>query len=426
MLYDRPRKASMEYFEGKNIILADGQQAKITQPQARQIYQYLVRNNYIDENDNVTQDYRDDMKNDTLAALPETLRPIQESIHKLVQAIFDDKILAEMFQDANKTPAPENPLNDRFYKQAFQTLWTAINHRYAYTVDFDSNELIGKAIAAINAELYVSQLQYTVTVGSQREQISGEQMRESDSFGAVKTKTSTLKHTEVSQIKYDLVGKIADGTVLTRRTVTAILKGIDPMKFAMFQNNPEEFISKVIRLIKEQKATMIVEHITYDTIDGGYDSSIFTAEKHGKTFDQAFPATKAIQDYVFTDGSAEKSVERKFVEALDGAQEVNIYAKLPKGFAIPTPVGHYSPDWAIVFHEGAVRHIYFVAETKGTMDSLNLRPISCSDEECVQILQRIIEKKEVPNLSDWKNITDKIFQETCIVHVRPTDEGITH
>ena len=154
----------------------------------------------------------------------------------------------------------------------------------------------------------------------------------------------------------------------------------------MFQHNPEEFISKVTRLIKEQKATMIVEHITYDQIEGSYDSSIFTAEKNGRSLEEAFPATKAIQDYVYTDGTAEKSVERKFAEALDSAAEVNIFAKLPKGFSIPTPVGHYSPDWAIVFHEGAVRHIYFVAETKGTMDSLNLRPIEKAKIDCARKL----------------------------------------
>ena len=131
---------------------------------------------------------------------------------------------------------------------------------------------------------------------------------------------------------------------------------------------------------------MIVEHITYDQIEGSYDSSIFTAEKNGHSLEEAFRATKAIQDYVYTDGTAEKSVERKFAEALDSAAEVNIYAKLPKGFSIPTPVGHYSPDWAIVFHEGAVRHIYFVAETKGTMDSLNLRPIEKAKIDCARKL----------------------------------------
>ena len=183
---------------------------------------------------------------------------------------------------------------------------------------------------------------------------------------------------------YDLIGKIAEGTVLTRRTVSAILQGIRVDKLYMFRNNPEEFISKVIRLINEQKATMIVEHISYDTIEGEYDSSIFTAEKATQSFDKAFLAKKAIQDYVFTDGYAEKSVERRFAEDLDAADEVCVYAKLPRGFHIPTPVGNYSPDWAIAFYEGTVKHIYFVAETKGSMSSMQLRLIEESKIHCAR------------------------------------------
>lgn len=411
VLYDRPRKASIEYFEGKNVIMADGSTAKINASDARKIYQYLVRNNYVDEDDGITQDYRDDVAADRLKPLPEGLQPIGESIHKLVQAIFDDKVLKEMFADGNKTPAPENPLNDRFYKKEFQNLWTAINHKYAYTVDFDSDELIRKAVAAINSELFVSQLQYTVSVAGQKASISGDEMRTGNSFEAAKTHTETLKHAETSQVKYDLVGKIAEGTVLTRRSAAAILKGINPAKFYMFRNNPEEFISKVIRLIKEQKATMIVEHITYDQIEGSYDSSIFTAEKHGKTFDQAFHADKAIQDYVFTDGTAEDSVERRFVKSLDGSQDVFIYAKLPRGFSIPTPVGHYSPDWAIVFHEGTVRHIYFVAETKGTMDSLNLRPIEKAKIDCAKKLFTTLSNGMVTydHVDDFQQLMNKVM-----------------
>lgn len=413
VLYDRPRKASIEYFEGKNVFTVDGKKTQITHAQARQVYQYLVRSNYVDEDDNVTQDYRDDVQSDTLRPLPEALQPMQESIHKLVQAIFDDKVLAEMFKDGNKTPAPENPLNDRFYKDAFQTLWRAINHKYAYTVDFDSEELIQKSIKAINEDLFVSRLQYTVSTGSQREAITGEQMRGNDAFDAAKTRTSILKHSQVSQIRYDLIGKIAEGTVLTRRTVAAILQGIKPEKFAMFAANPEEFISKVIRHIREQKATMIVEHITYDTIEGSYDSSIFTAEKNGRTFDQAFHATKAIQDYVFTDGTAEKSVERRFVEQLDGAVEVNIYAKLPRGFHIPTPVGNYSPDWAIVFHDGmGIKHIYFVAETKGTMETLNLRPIEKAKIDCAKKLFESISTGAVryDHVDSYEQLMNKVMQ----------------
>lgn len=385
VLYERPTKATIEYFTGKTVVV-NGNPVKLDQAQAKMIYKYLAKYGYIGDDDSITREYREDLAAKALAPLPDALQPMAEGIHKLVQAIFDDSVLKDMFEDGNKTKAPENPLNERYYKDEFQSLWRAINHRYAYTVDFDSDELIRNAITAIDTQLFVSQLQYTVSQASQRDAINAEMVRGGNSFNVAKTKTETLKHAEISQVKYDIVGKIAEGTVLTRRTVASILKGISSTTFALFQHNPEEFISKVIRLIREQKATMIVEHITYDQIEGCYDSNIFTAEKRSKSLADAFAATKAVQDYVYIDGVAEKSVERRFVEDLDNAAEVNIYAKLPKGFSIPTPVGHYSPDWAIVFHEGTVRHIYFVAETKGTMDSLNLRPIEKAKIDCAKKL----------------------------------------
>ncbi len=144
-----------------------------------------------------------------------------------------------------------------------------------------------------------------------------------------------------------------------------------------------------------------------------YDESIFTAEKHGKSFEQAFPASKPIQDYVYTDGTAEKSVERTFVEKLDGSTEVNVYAKLPKGFAIPTPVGHYSPDWAVVFYEGpAIKHIYFVAETKGTMDSLNLRPIEKAKIDCAKKLFATISNGTVKydHVDSYEQLMNRVTQ----------------
>lgn len=159
--------------------------------------------------------------------------------------------------------------------------------------------------------------------------------------------------------------------------------------------NPKEFITKVIRLINEQKATMIVEHITYDQIAGEYDSTIFTAEKNSASIDKAFKDRKHIQDYVFTDGYAEKSVERRFAEDLDTADEVCVYAKLPRGFHIPTPVGNYSPDWAIAFYEGTVKHIYFIAETKGTMEILSLKPIEKAKISCARKLFNEISTENV-------------------------------
>ena len=353
-----------------------------------------VKNDYIDDNEHITEQYRADLENNALAPLAEELKTMTEGIHKLIQSIFNDKILEDMIGNGNETTVPSNDLNENFAKKEFQTLWNYINHKYAYTVDFDSNELIKKAIEHIDRELFVSQLQYTVSKSEQRDVMDAMMVRESNSFYEAKSSTTILKHSETSQIKYDLIGKIAEGTVLTRKTVAAILQGISPIKFAMFKNNPEEFITKVIRLIKEQKATMIVEHISYDQIEGKYDSSIFTAEKHA-SFDKAYRAKKHIQDYVFTDGTAEKSVERRFAEELDGAKEVCVYAKLPKGFAIPTPVGSYSPDWAIAFYEGTVKHIYFIAETKGTMESLELRPIEKAKISCARKLFNEISTENV-------------------------------
>ncbi|MBB2182780.1 DEAD/DEAH box helicase family protein [Lachnospiraceae bacterium MD1] len=394
-LYERPRRATKDYFQGKTV-LVNGAVEKITDQQATMIYQYLIKNDYVtmDGEDRITEQYHIDLENNNLAVLPERLVAYAEGIHKLIQSVFNEKILDEMIGDGNETKIPSNDLNDNFYKKEFQTLWSYINHRYAYTVSFDSNELIQKSIVAIDNELYVSMLQYTTSVSEQKDTMSADAIKSGDSFKGVKSGTTVLRHFETSQIKYDLIGKIAEATVLTRKTVAAILKGIRIDRFAMYRNNPEEFITKVARLIKEQKATMIVEHISYDQLEGKYDSSIFTAEKH-TSIDKAFEAEKHIQPYVFTDGIADKSIERKFAEDLDGASEVCVYAKLPKGFSIPTPVGNYSPDWAIAFNAGSVKHIFFIAETKGTMESLQLRPIEKAKISCARKLFNEISTENV-------------------------------
>lgn len=385
VLYNRPLEATSDYFEGKHIRV-DDQFVEIDGKMAKKIERYLLINDYTDYDGKVTDQYRADLANNALAPLPVDLIPMTEGIHKLIQSVFDESILKEMIADGHETKVKDNPLNDNFYKAEFQTLWYYINHKYSYTVSFDSAELVRKAVAAINDKLFVSELQYTTSVGSQKTDMNQYEVERGDSFQTEKTKTQTLKHAETSRVKYDLIGKIAQGTTLTRRTVAEILQGLALSKFYMFRNNPEEFITKVVRLINEQKATMIVDHIEYDQTSGTYDNDIFTAEKGSQSFDKAFRASKAIQDYVFTDGSAEQSVERRFAQDLDAAEEVCVYAKLPKGFSIPTPVGNYSPDWAIAFNKGTVKHIFFIAETKGTMESLNLRPIEQAKISCAKKL----------------------------------------
>ena len=407
VLYDRPTVATSEYFKGK-YVKVDDVPTLIDDEKANAIEFYLIQNGYVDMNRKVTDKYRQAVKDGTVVELPEELKPMADGIHALIQAVYDDSVLREMFSDGHETKVKENPLNENFAKKEFQALWREINHKYAYTVEFDSAELIRKAIAHIDAKLFVSELRYTTTIGRQKTEMNEHEIERGESFTGEKTRTQTLRHAETSQVRYDLIGKIAEGTVLTRRTVSAILQGIRMDKLALFKSNPEEFIAKVVRLVNEQKATMVVEHVSYNTIEGEYDSAIFTAERTMQRFDRVFLAKKAVQDYVFTDGTADKSIERKFAEDLDAADEVCVYAKLPRAFQIPTPVGNYSPDWAIAFYEGTVKHIFFVAETKGSMDSLELRPIEQAKIACAKKLFREISTNKVVyhEVDSYQNLLD--------------------
>lgn len=314
-LYDRPTTATAEYFIGKTLSIG-GVDVTVSDKQGRDIYRYLIKNDYIDEDDHVTDKYRADFANKALIPVPESCKEITDGVHALIRSIFDEHALDDMISNGHKPKIQENALNDNFYKKEFQTLWNYINHKYAYTVEFDSDELIRKAIAHIDDKMFVAKLQYTVTTGQQQDDINSDALKNGAGFVAEKSKTYTLERVKGSAVKYDLVGKIAEGAKLTRRSAAKILAGIKPYIFAMFKNNPEEFITKAIRLMNEQKATMIVEQITYNQTDGTYDSSIFTAEK-STDFSKAYRAKKNVQDYVFADGYAKdgQSIERKLLRA---------------------------------------------------------------------------------------------------------------
>ncbi|BEU88844.1 DEAD/DEAH box helicase family protein [Selenomonas sp. TAMA-11512] len=394
-LCDRPTEVTAEYFIGKTLFLGGedatggemGAEVTVSEKQGRAIYKYLVRNEYVDDDDHITDKYRTEREENSLAPLPESIAALGEAVHALVAGIFDPHALDGMIRDGNETKVADNPLNDNFYKAEFKKLWSLIQHKYAYTVDFDGEELARKAIAHIDAKMFVTRLQYTVTSGRQGSDFTAAKLKSGDGFVAERSRTYTLGGGEGSAVKYDVIGKIAEGAKLTRRTAARIVAGLRPTVFAMLQNNPEEFIAKAIRLINEQKAAMIVEEITYNRTEGVYDSAIFTAEKNSD-FSRAYRAKRNVQDYLFADGYAKdgKSVERRMAERMDTADEVCVYAKLPKGFHIPTPVGNYSPDWAIAFNKDMVKHIFFIAETKGTMESLKLKPIEQAKIKCAKKL----------------------------------------
>ncbi len=407
---ERPRKADDDYFKGKTIVV-DGKKTIITDQEAKVIYKYLIKNDYLNDDDTVSDLFKDAEKQGTLAPLPEELKPMQEGIVKLVKSVFDPNVLNELFKDARGTKIVDNPLNENFSKKEFQELWKAISPKYVYKVDFDSNELIKKATDYINAHLNVRELQYVIKKGEQKDMMTQDGIEAKDSFETTASVNRKLGR-KASSTTYDLVGRVSKATTLTRRTVVAILKSLDLAIFDMFKLNPEDFIAQVAKFINYQKATMIVEHISYSEAQGvaPYDPSIFTAEKVDRDLIKAYEGKKSVQRYMFLDGK----VEEDFAKEMDiPDNEVFIYAKLPRGFQIPTPMGNYAPDWAIVFHQDKVKHIFFVAETKGTLDSEELRGIEDGKISCAKKLFSSIRTKEIhyEHVTTYQDLMDKVIGE---------------
>lgn len=398
----RPKAANEDYFKGKSIKTKEGS-VKVDDQMAKKIYRYLLKNDYTDDNDMIVETYHEAKREGTLAELPEGLKPHAEEIHHLISGVFSASQLPK-FDDDRK--AKENPLNANFDKKEFQQLWNKINRKAVYTVDFDSNELVEKCISALNEKgsLKIAPLQYVIESGIQTEQSTYDNIKDGSAFKVAETSTEKYGHSIRSSVKYDLIGQLSDKTQLTRRTTANILKGINVAVFGLYKSNPEDFISKVSELINEQKATTIIERLSYDPLDEVYDAEIFTAEKPKEGFSKAIPVNQHIYDYVFTDSK----IETEFVKELDTSSEVVVYAKLPRGFSIPTPVGSYNPDWAISFKEGTVKHVCFIAETKGTMSSLQLKEIENVKIKCAKKFFNKITSDQVKY--DVVNSYEKLMQ----------------
>ncbi len=373
----RPRVANEDYFTGK-VLKTPAGDVQVTPQLAKQIYRYLVKNDYTDDSDRIAGTYHDAKKAGTLADLPDDLKPHAEQVFQLIDSVFSAIQLPDIGDDRRPK---KNPLNANFEKQEFKALWSRINRKAAYSVEFDSDELVQKAVKEIDASLRVTPLQYTIQHGEQAAAVTYDGIKEGNAFTLKATETETNRNSIHSAVKYDLIGKLAEGTQLTRRTVAEVLKGINVAVFAQFKTNPESFIAEATRLINEQKATVIIEHLAYDPVEDKFDLDIFTAGQTKQDFSKAGDKLQRhIYDYVLTDSN----IERSFVKELDTSSDVVVYAKLPRGFLIPTPVGDYNPDWAISFKEGVVKHIYFVAETKGSMSTMELREIEKTKIKCAR------------------------------------------
>lgn len=401
---DRPRAVTAELFIGKVIKDDKGNEQVVDPDTASAIHYDLIVNGYIDKKGVLTDKYYEDKANGEVK-IAEEVADSAASVIEIIDSIYDSRSMMpenarsnniELEVDESKLAMPE-----------FKALWNKINSKSVYVVDFDTDELVKKAIASLDKKLRVSKIYFRVETGAMEQIKSKEALVSGTSF--VKEESANYGNVVAasSNVKYDLIGKLVDETGLTRKAVIQILQGIQPATFNQFKDNPEEFIIKAAALINDEKATSIIEHITYDVMDEKYGTDVFTDPTiKGRLGVNAMKAKKHLYDHIVYDSSN----EQKFATELDINTNVAVYVKLPDGFYISTPVGHYNPDWAIAFYEGTVKHIYFVAETKGSMNSMQFRLIEESKIHCAREHFKAISNGEVVYdvVDSYKTLLDMV------------------
>ena len=375
---DRPRAVKVELFAGKVIKDEQGNEQVIDQDMASSIHHDMIVKGYIDSKGALTDKYYEDKANGEIKVAKE-VADSAASVLDIIDSIYDARSMqpenarsnnVELLVDEDKLAMPE-----------FEALWSRINAKSVYVVDFDTEELIQKSITSLDSKLRVSKIHFQVETGIMDTIKSKEELLSGISFVKEEFASYGVTMAANSNVKYDLIGKLVDETGLTRKALVAILKGIQPSIFNQFRDNPEEFIVKAAALINDEKATAVIEHITYDVLDDHYGTDIFTDPTiKGRLGINAMKAKKHLYDHIVYDSAR----ERDFAAELDVNTNVAVYVKLPDGFYIATPVGHYNPDWAIAFYKGSVKHIYFVAETKGSMRSMQWRTIEQSKIHCAK------------------------------------------
>lgn len=382
VIKNRPKAITPDLFNGQVWTDHAGNELTIDISKAALIYAGLVSTGIV-ASDQLTDtfaeaspDLRTEKLSEVLGNVSKELEPFVENALTLIESVYDPR-KNPIVSDA-RAKATLNLDQEKFASKEFKNLWEKINSKTYYTVSFNEEKLIESCVNALNSKLRVSKTLIVITEGY----LKSTKQDQSPEMKRLVGREVALEELASSSVTFDLIGEIATVTKLTRKTVASILQNIEPAVFKLFATNPEEFIREAIKLIDEQKASTIIEHITYDkleeewnaeeifvdpTISGEYGKNVIDAKKH-----------------LFDKIRYDSSVEKDLAVELDVAESVELYVKLPSGFYINTPMGKYNPDWAITFKEGSVKHIYFVAETKGDTSDMQLREVEKAKIECAR------------------------------------------
>jgi len=404
----RETKITAKVLSQITLINDDEMELKIGDKLAKSIMEDWSKKGYIGKDGFISEVAIKDIKDKSFEVIPE-LTLWEKQVQELVVKANSVAVLGDMIGNGKNETVGELKPNVNFDKKEFQSLWKKINSKATYTINVDSVALKDESVEAINQQLEVTQVKVIISSSSQKESLAVENLEKNSNMMTNEKKQYALLNHELGSTKYDLVAEIEKNTLLTRKTIVKILAEISEKKFNQFKVNPEEFIIKVTNIINTQKAKLLVSGIQYFKTDEVYETDIFTIPnfKYNLSKD-TMEVKKHIYDYLKYDSQ----VERVLAQEMDD-NEIVVYAKLPNNFKIPTPMGNYNPDWAIVFNGKDKKDIYFIAETKGNcVDELQLKG---SEELKIKYAKKYFECLKDDNISydcieDYGELIEKVLR----------------
>ncbi|MFD7730015.1 type III restriction-modification system endonuclease [Kitasatospora phosalacinea] len=361
--YEQDAKVSfgrIEPHQFSGLLLPGGHGNRLGSESSQRLFAALQESGYIQGNGKIDAQRLQQALAENAFTLPEEFSGLEAAVAEQLQQRAKGVTIND--RDERRTVKVRKQV---FESPQFRELWDRIKHKTTYRVDFDPEKLIANAAKALKEELRIqpARMLWTTTTLAINER--------GVETGARSTSAPQLIDQGEVPLP-DILSELAEQTRLTRRTIHRILS--ESGRFKEFHRNPQEFMALAAEKIMEERRAALVDGIKYVKLgeDDVYAQELFlTEELHGYLHRNLTPAAKSVYEEVRYDSE----VERKFVEELESADDVEVYAKLPAWFKVPTPFGSYNPDWAIVRRlPDGERRLYLVIETKGTQQEGSLRP----------------------------------------------------
>ena len=355
---------------------------------SEKLYELCKEENYIDQYGKVTDKFRTSLKNN-LVSIPEEFEAYAPQIITLAK-----KICGKL-NVKNADTKRAVTLNKQVYlSDDFKVLWNKIKYKTSYSVQFDTEQLIDKCVEALQGSLNIT----TAKLIYKKAKVNIE-------AGGITTGENAhtpVLATGISEDLPDIITFLQNRTNLTRKTIVDIL--VQSKTLDLFKKNPQKYMDEVSKSIISKMQLMIIDGIKYTRIgeEEYYAQELFeTEEISGYLNKNMIESSKSVYDHTIYDSDN----EQQFAERFESNDNIKLYTKLPDWFKIPTPIGSYNPDWAVLVEEENVLKLYFILETKANILAEALRDTEKAKIKCgkkhFEALGNEVKFKEVDDFDNF-------------------------